>query len=79
VEDRLRKAVAAAQGKDGWARIQAVRVQLGPKASFNPSDYGASTLTKLLKNTGGFELKDEGSPAVRVRLSEDDEPGASRA
>ena len=69
VGTRLRKAVLAAQGKDGWARIQAVRVQLGPKASFNPSDYGASTLTKLLKSTGGFDVRNEGSPAVMVRVA----------
>ena len=68
VADRLRTAVSAAQAKDGWARIQAVRAQLGPKASFNPSDFGASTLTKLLKNVGGFELRNEGSPAVQVRV-----------
>jgi uncharacterized protein (TIGR00288 family) len=72
--DQLRKAVVAAQGKDGWARIQAVRAQLGPKASFNPSDYGAATLTKLLKVTGGFELKGEGSPAVMVRVADASQP-----
>jgi uncharacterized LabA/DUF88 family protein len=69
VGERLRTAVAAAQGKDGWARIQAVRAQLGPKTAFNPGDYGAATLTKLLKATGGFELRDEGSTSVRVRVA----------
>lgn len=83
LDARLRKAVTAAQGKDGWARIQAVRQQLGPKTVFNPSDYGAATLTKLLKSTGGFELRNEGSPAVMVRVADQaqggDRPKGSRS
>ena len=67
--DRLRKAVIQAAGKDGWARIQSVRAQLGPVASFNPRDYGHATLTKMIKSSGGFELRNEGSPAVVVRAS----------
>jgi uncharacterized LabA/DUF88 family protein len=66
--ERLRQAVQKAAGKDGWARIQAVRAALGPRDSFSPSDYGHSNLSKLLKATEAFELRDEGSPAVHVRL-----------
>jgi len=73
--DRLRKAVIQAAGKDGWARIQSVRAQLGPVASFNPRDYGHATLTKMIKSTGGFELRNEGSPAVVVRASNGGQAG----
>jgi hypothetical protein len=66
--ERLRQAVTRAAGKDGWARIQSVRAQLGPVASFNPRDYGHATLTKLIRSTGAFELDHEGSPAVTVRV-----------
>jgi uncharacterized LabA/DUF88 family protein len=65
---RLREAVKKAGGKDGWARIQAVRAALGPRDSFSPSDYGHSNLSKLLKATNAFELRNEGSPAVQVRV-----------
>jgi len=73
--DRLRKAVIKAAGKDGWARIQSVRAQLGPVASFNPRDYGHATLTKMIKSSGGFELRNEGSPAVVVRASNGGQAG----
>ena len=73
--DRLRKAVIQAAGKDGWARIQSVRAQLGPVASFNPRDYGHATLTKMIKSSGGFELRNEGSPAVVVRTSNGGQAG----
>ena len=73
--DRLRKAVIQAAGKDGWARIQSVRAQLGPVASFNPRDYGHATLTKMIKSSGGFELRNEGSPAVVVRASNGGQAG----
>jgi uncharacterized LabA/DUF88 family protein len=66
--ERLTKAVQSAGGKDGWARIQAVRAALGSRDAFSPSDYGHASLSKLLKATGAFELRNEGSPAVQVRL-----------
>jgi uncharacterized protein (TIGR00288 family) len=66
--ERLRRAVQQAGGKDGWARIQAVRAALGPRESFSPGDYGHSNLSKLLKATNAFELRNEGSPAVQVRV-----------
>jgi uncharacterized protein (TIGR00288 family) len=75
---RLRQAVQKAASKDGWARIQAVRAALGPRESFSPSDYGHSNLTKLLKATEAFELRNEGSPAVQVRLKGSNTPAGSR-
>jgi uncharacterized protein (TIGR00288 family) len=65
---RLSEAVQKASGKEGWARIQAVRAALGPRDSFSPNDYGHSNLSKLLKATNAFELRNEGSPAVQVRV-----------
>jgi hypothetical protein len=65
----LETAVAKAAGKDGWARIQAVRTQLGPVTAFNPKDYGHATLTKQLKADGRFELRNEGGPGVQVRVA----------
>lgn len=65
---RLRDAVKrAGAGGDGWARVQVVRSRLGSKESFSPSDYGHATLSKLLKATGEFEFRNEGSPAIMVR------------
>jgi hypothetical protein len=70
LRERLVDAVRRAAAKDGWARIQAVRVALGPKETFNPSDYGHANLTKLLKATDAFELRNEGGPAVQVRVKD---------
>jgi hypothetical protein len=63
----LRNAVDAAQGDDGWARVGAVGQQIGNQASFDPRNYGYSTLTKLLAATQLFDLSHEGTSQVSVR------------
>jgi uncharacterized LabA/DUF88 family protein len=63
----LRNAVQAAADDEGWARVNAVRLQIGNQASFDHRNYGYSTLTKLLAATGLFELADEGKSSVSVR------------
>jgi uncharacterized LabA/DUF88 family protein len=65
--ERLRDAVNRASSGDGWARVQVVRSRLGSKDSFSPNDFGHATLSKLLKATGEFEFRNEGSPAIMVR------------
>lgn len=63
----LRNAVTAAQDDDGWARVGAVRQQIGNQASFDPRNYGHATLTKLLAATQLFEMANEGTRQVAVR------------
>jgi uncharacterized LabA/DUF88 family protein len=63
----LRNAVEAAKGENGWARVGAVRQQIGNQASFDPRNHGYATLTKLLKATELFELDKEGTSEVSVR------------
>jgi uncharacterized LabA/DUF88 family protein len=63
----LRNAARAAADDDGWAKVQAVRQQIGNQASFDHRNYGYSTLTKLLAATDLFELANEGQSTVAVR------------
>lgn len=63
----LRNAVRSAADDEGWARVNAVRQQIGNQASFDHRNYGYSTLTKLLAASGLFELADEGRSSVSVR------------
>ena len=63
----LRNAVLSAADDEGWARVNAVRQQIGNQASFDHRNYGYSTLTKLLAATDLFELADEGKSNVSVR------------
>jgi uncharacterized LabA/DUF88 family protein len=63
----LRNAVQAAADDEGWARVNAVRQQIGNQASFDPRNYGYATLTKLLKATELFQLDKEGTSEVSVR------------
>jgi uncharacterized LabA/DUF88 family protein len=63
----LRNAVRAAADDEGWARVNAVRQQIGNQASFDQRNYGYSTLTKLLAAIDLFELADEGKSTVAVR------------
>lgn len=65
--DLLRNAVRSAADDDGWARVNAVRQQIGNQASFDQRNYGYSTLTKLLAAIDLFELADEGKSSVAVR------------
>lgn len=63
----LRNAVDSAKSESGWARVGAVRNQIGNQASFDARNYGYATLTKLLKATELFQLDKEGSSEVCVR------------
>jgi uncharacterized LabA/DUF88 family protein len=63
----LRNAVQAAADDEGWARVSAVRQQIGNQASFDPRNYGYASLTKLLTATQLFEIADEGKSMVAVR------------
>jgi uncharacterized protein (TIGR00288 family) len=63
----LRNAVQAAADDEGWARVNAVGNQISNQASFDPRNYGYSTLTKLLAATQLFEMSDEGRSSVSVR------------
>ena len=63
----LRNAVRSAADDEGWARVQAVRQQIGNQASFDNRNYGYATLTKLLAATELFDLADEGKSTVAVR------------
>ena len=63
----LRNAVQAAAGDDGWARVGAVGQQIANQASFDPRNYGYSTLTKLLTASQLFEMANEGTSGVAVR------------
>lgn len=63
----LRNAVRSAADDEGWARVNAVRQQIGNQASFDHRNYGYSTLTKLLAATDLFELANEGQSTVAVR------------
>jgi uncharacterized protein (TIGR00288 family) len=63
----LRNAVQAAADDEGWARVSAVRQQIGNQASFDQRNYGYATLTKLLNAMDLFELPHEGTSNVSVR------------
>ena len=45
----------------------AVGTQIGNKVSFDPRNYGYSSLSKLLAATQAFEFRDEGTSRVAVR------------
>jgi len=63
----LRRAVAAAEGEDGWSHLGPVGSQIGNQASFDPRNYGYGKLSDLLAAIGLFELKKDGkSSYVRV-------------
>jgi uncharacterized protein (TIGR00288 family) len=63
----LRNAIQSAADDEGWARVNAVRQQIGNQASFDQRNYGYSTLTKLLNAMDLFELTNEGTSNVSVR------------
>ena len=63
----LRNAVQAAADDEGWARVGALGQQIANQASFDPRNYGYSTLSKLLFATQLFEWANEGKSDVAVR------------
>ena len=64
----LRDATQAMQDESGWSRVSAVGTHIGNKLSFDARNYGYATLTKLLAATQAFELREEGTPRVSVRV-----------
>lgn len=62
----LRTSVGAAADEDGWATISAVGQRISNQSSFDSRNYGYASLTKLVRATGLFELRGEGS-ALAVR------------
>ena len=56
----LRRAVASAEGEDGWSHLGPVGSQIGNQASFDPRNYGYGKLSDLLAAIGLFELKKDG-------------------
>ena len=56
----LRRAVASAEGEDGWSHLGPVGSQIGNQASFDPRNYGYGKLSDLLAATGLFEMKKDG-------------------
>jgi len=56
----LRRAVASAEGDDGWSHLGPVGSQIGNQASFDSRNYGYGKLSDLLAATGLFELKKDG-------------------
>jgi uncharacterized LabA/DUF88 family protein len=67
--DLLRNAVKTARDESGWARVGTVGNHIGNQSSFDPRNYGYASLTKLLKASGLFEMKGEGTNDVSVRDS----------
>lgn len=75
----LRSAIQATRDEDGWAKVGRLGHVIGNQASFDPRNYGYSSLSKLLKATGLFELDREGTPEVAVREVRQGRPAASPA
>lgn len=63
----LRHAAQASSDESGWARVSALRAQIGNKTSFDARNYGYATLTKLLSATDAFDFQAEGTPHISVR------------
>jgi uncharacterized LabA/DUF88 family protein len=63
----LRDAIAGAADDSGWARVGSVGQHIANQSSFDPRNFGYSSLSKLLRAIDLFELKDEGGSAVSVR------------
>ncbi|ARU05901.1 hypothetical protein CCO03_15565 [Comamonas serinivorans] len=64
----LRSAVQANADEQGWVRVGTLGHQIANKESFDARNYGYGSLSKLLAATEAFELRDEGTPKVAVRV-----------
>ena len=64
----LRESVAAVEDESGWSRVGAVGSHMNNKSSFDARNYGYPTLTKLLVATDAFDLQEEGTSQVRVKI-----------
>jgi uncharacterized protein (TIGR00288 family) len=65
----LRRAVESAADDSGWARIGTVGQRISNQSSFDSRNYGYSRLSKLIEATELFEVRDAGTPDMRVRDS----------
>ncbi|MFQ6171676.1 NYN domain-containing protein [Oryzobacter sp. R7] len=63
----LRRAVESAADDSGWARIGTVGQRISNQSSFDSRNYGYARLSKLLEATELFEVRDAGTPDMRVR------------
>jgi len=85
----LRRAVASAEGEDGWSHLGPVGSQIGNQASFDPRNYGYGKLSDLLAAIGLFEMKKEGKssfvralakkPAAKPAAGQAPKPAAKQA
>lgn len=65
----LRRAVASAEGDDGWSHLGPVGSQIGNQASFDPRNYGYGKLSDLLAAIGLFEMKKDGKSSYARALA----------
>lgn len=64
----LRDAVKVMQDEQGWALIGSIGKQISNKASFDPRNYGYASISKLIAATQAFDMRDEGTSRVAVRI-----------
>ena len=64
----LRSAVQANADEDGWVAVNVLGQQIANKESFDARNYGYGSLSKLLVATNAFEMREEGTPRVAVRV-----------
>lgn len=74
----LRDAVAGVSDDSGWARAQSVGQRIRNQSSMDPRNYGYASVSKLLKATELFELRDEGTSAFAVRDKREARQAATR-
>lgn len=63
----LRRAVESAADDSGWARIGTVGQRISNQSSFDSRNYGYARLSKLIEASELFEVRDAGTPDMRVR------------
>jgi hypothetical protein len=66
--EALKKVVQRHADQDGWARVSAVGQSIRRERGAEPKALGHATWTKALKAQEVFELRNEGTTAVAVRL-----------
>ena len=64
----LRSAVLANADEEGWVAVNVLGQQIANKESFDARNYGYGSLSKLLVATNAFDMRDEGTPRVAVRV-----------
>ena len=64
----LRSAVLANADEEGWVRVNVLGQQIANKESFDARNYGYGSLSKLLVATNAFDMREEGTPRVAVRV-----------